>query len=130
MRLPMRERDWSSPEDPLFARCEAALRRFAGDHPGLAVSLFAFVVDADYAGLGLCFDTPANSLHRASLHQQGEVQRRERKFAAADGWKGARSDVAHPVYQVDDFNRNGEWQYELVDFIPVALRKDYYLQAG
>src|ERR1700733_230561 len=114
----MQERDWSAPEGPILAHCEAAFRRFAAEHPGAAVSLFAFVVDADFRGVALSFDTPANSLHWARLHQQREVQRRERKFAAPDAWKTARTDVGHPVYQVDDFNRHGEWKYTEGEFLP------------
>src|SRR5262245_29629590 len=98
----MLERDWSAPEDALFARCEAALRRFAADHPGVEVSLFAFVVDAEYAGVGLWLDAPANSLRWAQTLHQREMQRRDRLFATPDGWKTARSDVGHPSYQVDD----------------------------
>jgi hypothetical protein len=122
----MAEPDWLGAEDLLLARSQAIIRRFDQEHPGEAVSFFFFTVDVEFTGVGLNFDTPANSLRRAKAHERYEVEYRNRLFASERGWQQARYFVTHPSRQIDDFNRRGPWQHDVFEFVELAAWAEYF----
>jgi hypothetical protein len=122
----MVEPGWQGAEELLFERSRAILRRFGQEHPGEPVSLFFYTVDSEFTGVGLNFDTPANSLRKAKAHQRYEVEYRNRLFASERGWRDARYFVAHPGRQIDDFNRRGPWKYEVFEFVELAAWEGYF----
>src|SRR5207253_2100230 len=104
-------------------------RQFAHEHPDGLLSLFAYTVDSEFAGVGLNFDTPANSLRRAKANQQYEVKYRNKLFASEIAWKQARYFIANPSRQIEAFNR-GSWQYELVQFVALPAWEESYNSSG
>jgi hypothetical protein len=122
----MAEPDWRQAEELLFERSRATLRRFGRKHPGDPLASFAYTVDSLFAGVGLNFDTQANSLSKAKDHQRHEVEHRDRILTSDSGWEHARYYVTDPARQIDDFNRYGSWQYELFEFVPLAVWEVFF----
>jgi hypothetical protein len=116
----MAESDWRQAEGILFEESQKVIREFAQKHPDTLLSLFAYTVDAEYSGVGINFDTPANSLRKAKVHQRHEIETRNRLFAPDNAWKSAHYYAAGAHGEIDDFNRRGPWQYEVVSFVPLA----------
>jgi len=122
----MVEPDWQGAEDLLFARSQAIIQKFGQEHPDESVSFFFFTVDSEFTGVGLNFDTPANSLRKAKAHQRREVEYRNRLFALERGWRDARYFATHASRQIDDFNRWGPWEYHVYEFVEVAAWAEYF----
>lgn len=122
----MAEPDWHGAEELLFQRSQAILRRFGQEHPDEPISLFFYTVDSELAGVGLNFDTPANSLRKAKARQRYEVEYRNRLFATEGGWQDARYFIGYPSRQIDDFNRRGPWKYAVFDFVELAAWEQYF----
>jgi hypothetical protein len=115
----MAEPDWRQAEERLFERSRTAIQDFGREHSSESFSLFAYVVDSLFTGVSFNFDTAANSLSEAKRRQRREVEDRNRLFASARGWEQARYRVAHPPRQIHDFNHQGPWRYERVEFVPL-----------
>jgi hypothetical protein len=117
--------DWGGAENELFEQSQRVIRRFAEEHPSESFSLFAYTVDSEFTGVGLNFDTAANSLQKAKAHQQYEVGYRNRMFTKERSWEHAQYFVANPSRQIDDFNRDGAWQYDVIAFVHLAAWDEY-----
>lgn len=114
----MVDADWAPTEDVLFASSEAAIRRFAQEHPDELFSAFAFSIDWDYAAVALILDTLGNSLREARLSEERHVEYRNDLYGREDGWRYARYSVEHFTNRTLDWNARGPFKYEEV---PVAL---------
>jgi hypothetical protein len=122
----MAEPDWRQTEELLFERSRTAIQDFGREHSHESFALFAYAVDSLFTGVSLNFDTSTNSLSEAKHRQQREVEDRNRLFASARGWEQARYRVAHPSRQIHDFNHQGSWRYERVEFVPLTEWGDFF----
>jgi hypothetical protein len=121
----MAKPDWAHAEEILFEQTRQILRRFATDHPEEFCSFMLYTVDADYAGVGINLDTPANSMRRAQAHQRHQIQYRNEIFAEDRGWETARHAVAHPTNRIEDWNHSDPFKYELLEFVPLPAWEKY-----
>ncbi len=83
------EPDWSAASARLLVACEAAVDRFAKEHPAERCSFLAFAVGECFGDVVLAFDTPANAMTRARRHEAMVVRTRTRTLATEYGWRNA-----------------------------------------
>ncbi|OJW20693.1 MAG: hypothetical protein BGO49_03710 [Planctomycetales bacterium 71-10] len=83
------EPDWSAASARLLVACEAAVDRFAKEHPAECCSFLAFAVGECFGEVVLAFDTLANGMARARRHEAMAVRTRTRTLSAEYGWRNA-----------------------------------------
>ena len=49
-------------------------------------------------------------------------------FALNHSWKNARYFVAHPTTRMSDWNRRGQWKYDLISFVELSVWEAYFNQ--
>jgi hypothetical protein len=125
----MAESNWIDAEETLFKQTRQVLGRFAENHPEEVCSFFAYTVDADFKGVGVNLETPANSLRRAQAHQRHQIQQRNEVFAEERGWERAHHIVAHYSNRIEDWNHSDPFRHELFEFVALPAWEKF-AQAG
>ena len=92
----MTEPDWNADAERLVAASEAAVARFAREHPGEAVCFFAFACDPRRGRVAVAIDTLDNSLAMAQEAERLASDRRRRAMAGAHGWRAAAHALSSP----------------------------------
>lgn len=83
------EPDWPIASARLVQAVEAAIERFAVEHPGVCCSFLALAAGECFGDVVIAFDTLENGLARARRHEALVVRSRTRALTTEIGWRNA-----------------------------------------